>query len=142
MMNCFRPIPGWRPSTPEIVADDIPSLTASHSAVAIHLWAVWNGYDPPVDENIQAIASQFAGRVHFVSSDIDRAENRSLCERCNLTNVPTIVLFKGDQLKGTIVGMREPNQLTAELESLLTRQFKNRERIWRRCWQIVSGTVQ
>jgi thioredoxin-like negative regulator of GroEL len=133
MANTYRPIPGWRPSTPVIVADDFPSLAALHPALAIHFWAEWNGVDPPLDRNIAAIAARFAGRVYFVSSDIDRAENRPLWDRCGVANVPTVALFKGEELQGLLIGLREPEQLSAEIEKLLAIEPKRHVRqFWRR----------
>ncbi|HVT30263.1 MAG TPA: hypothetical protein VHE81_19785 [Lacipirellulaceae bacterium] len=133
MANIYRPIPGWRPSTPEIVADDFPSVAASHPALAIHSWEGWNGVDPPLDRNIQAIARRFASRVHFVSSDIDRAENWPLWDRCGAANVPTVVLFKGEELQGLSVGLRKPEQLAAEIEKLIAKEPQSHvRRFWRR----------
>jgi thioredoxin-like negative regulator of GroEL len=133
MVEIHRPISGWRPSTPEIVADDFALLSSSHPALAIHFWAAWNGYDPPLDKNIQAIASRLAGRVYFVSCDVDRLENRSLYDRCRIANVPTIAVFKGDELTGLIVGLRGPEQLIAEIEKLLTKGHRSRVRqFWRK----------
>ena len=132
MTEIYRPIRGWRPSTPEIVANDFPRLASSHPALAIHFWAAWNGVDPPADRNIQAIAGRFAGRVHFVASDVDHAENRPLCDRCRIANVPTVALFRGEVLQGLVVGLREPNQLAAEIQELL----RERPSIqWRKFWR-------
>ena len=133
MANIYRPIPGWRPSTLEIVADDFPSLAGSHPALAIHFWAGWNGVDPPLDRYIQVIAGRFAGRVYYVSIDIDRAENRQLWDRCGVANVPTVALFRGEELQGLIVGLREPEQLAAEIEKLLAKAPQSHVcRFWRR----------
>jgi thioredoxin-like negative regulator of GroEL len=133
MANIYRPIPGWRPSTPEIVADDFPSLAASHSALAIHFWAGWNGVDPPLDRSIRVITGRFDGRVYFVSIDIDRAENRPLWDQCGIANVPTVALFRGEELQGLIVGLREPEQLAAEIEKLLAKEPQSHvRRFWRR----------
>jgi hypothetical protein len=129
MAEIHRPIPGWRPSTPEIVADDFVSLASAHPALAIHFWAVWNGADPPLDKNIQAIAGRFAEPVCFVSCDIDRVDNRPFLERCGIANVPTIAVFKGTTLQGMIVGLRKPDQIAVEIEKQLAKQRRNKG-IW------------
>ena len=132
MATIHRPISGWRPSTPEIMADGFASLAESHPAIAIHFWAQWNGVDPPMDESVQAVAPRFAGRLHLVSCDIDRPENQRLCQRSCIANVPTIAVFNKTELSGTIIGLREPEQLAAEIERLLTTEQTRPSSLWRR----------
>lgn len=137
----YRPIPDWRPTTQQISADDLPLLTAIHPAIAVHFWAIWNGCDPPFDRNIQEVASQFAGRLHFVSCDIDRPENQPLCERCRIANVPTVAVFKKDQFLGRIVGLRDTDELVNQIEKLLTDQpllSPSKWRFLRRVWPFHS----
>jgi thiol-disulfide isomerase/thioredoxin len=132
MATIHRPISGWRPSTPEIVADGFASLAASHPTIAIHFWAEWNGVDPAMDQSVQEIAHRFADRVHFVSCNVDRPENQQLCKRVRVATVPTIAVFKKDELKGIVLGLREPEQLAAEIEKLLTTQQTRASNLWRR----------
>lgn len=131
-MEIHRPVSGWRPSSPEIVAGDFDLFAASHPAVAIHFWARWNGVDPPMDRNVQAIAEEFAGRVCFVSCDVDRPENRQFCKRSHVVNVPTIAVYRGKELHGTVVGLEQPQQLFFQIENFLTTEPRCAQSLWRR----------
>jgi thioredoxin-like negative regulator of GroEL len=118
-MEISRPIPGWRPSTPDVRGDAIADLLQQHSAIAIHFWAVWNGVDPPMDRSIQDIADRFAGRVWFVSCNVDLEENVELCRRFGVATVPTLGILVPDRQPQLLVGHRPPEQLAAEIETRL-----------------------
>lgn len=131
-METSRPIPGWRPSTPDVWGDAIADLLQQHSAIAIHFWAVWNGVDPLTDRSIQDIADQFAGRVWFVSCNVDLEENFELCRRLSLATVPTLgVLAAGRQPK-LLIGHFPPKKLAAEIE---TRLYEPERKPWWAFWR-------
>jgi thioredoxin-like negative regulator of GroEL len=93
MTPIYRPIPDWRPSTPPINPEAFEQLLKEHAAIAIHFWASWNGCDPVLDQSIQSIASEFAGRMSFYSCDVDREENADLCKRCRVVTIPWLAVF-------------------------------------------------
>ena len=119
MADIFRPIPNWKPSTPETSGSEFKSLASIHPALAIHFWAPWNGYGPPLDRSIQAIGNAFSGRLYFASCNIDLPDNLVLVRHCRVATIPTLAIFKGEEPQGLIVGFREPAQLAEELERLL-----------------------
>ncbi|WP_165223894.1 thioredoxin family protein [Aquisphaera insulae] len=123
-----RPIPGWTPSTPEISGASIHDLAQRHPALAVHFWAPWNGHDPTMDRNIQPIRERFAGRVHFVSCNIDLAANDELARRCRIRNVPTLVVLVDGDPREPIVGCRGPDTLAAAIEVRLVSSESKR---WR-----------
>ena len=132
MATIHRPISGWHPTTPEILADGFASLAESYPAIAIHFWAQWNGADPPMDQSVQVIARRFTDRVHFVSCDVDCPDNLQLCERARVATVPTIAVFKKGELQGTVSGLREPEPLADEIVRLLTTKQTRPVSLWRR----------
>lgn len=116
----------WIPSTPEIRAQDIERF-ARRGPLAIHFWAPWNRHDVCMDQSIQAVAPRFAGRVEFLSCNIDLAENIELCRRFNVWNIPAIGVLVAGAERRPIVGYREPDQLAEQIESrLLPEQPKPR----------------
>ena len=128
-MEVARPIPGWRPSTPAVGGRALDELVQQHPAIAVHLWAPWNGVDPLMDRSIQAVASQLAGRVYFVSCDVDTDEGAELCRRWGVVNVPALAVLLSGELRRFIVGYLPPEHLAGEIESRL-RDPEGRKRWW------------
>ena len=114
-----RPLPGWRPSTPEIIGSEINVLTQRFPAVVIHFCAGWNSHDRTMDRMIVAIQEQSEGRVSFVSCDTDLPENANLCRRCRVVNIPALGVIVASEAQRTIIGLRQTAQLVGEIESRL-----------------------
>lgn len=119
-----RPIPGWRPSTPAVGGRALEELLRQHSAIAIHFWATWDGHDPGMDQSIREIAERFAGRVLFLSADIDLEENRDLCRHFRIANIPTLGVLRSGRNPTLIVGYRDPEHLANEIETRLNEPEK------------------
>lgn len=122
-----RPIPGWKPSTPEVRGLTIEQLLHEHPAIAIHFWAPWNGYDPPMDRSIERISGRFAGRVVFVSCNVDFVENRELCQGCGFKNIPALGLLASGHEPISVIGYRDPEILAGVIESWLNKPERKRK---------------
>lgn len=133
-MDVPRPIPSWKPSTPAVRGLTIEELVQQHPAVAIHFWAPWNGQDPLMDRSLQSISGRFAGRVVFVSCNVDLAENRELCQRCGFKNIPALGLLVSGQEPISVIGYRDPETLAGVIESWL-----NEPEPKRKPWWVFSG---
>lgn len=119
-METPRPIPGWRPSTPAITGPELDDLIGRHHAIAIHFWATWDAHDRKLDEAIQAIRPQLAGRVHFVACDIDQDEDGRLCRRFGVVNIPALGLIGAGKIQPPpIIGVPTPADLAALIEARL-----------------------
>jgi thioredoxin-like negative regulator of GroEL len=118
-MGVPRPIPGWRPSTPEVSGLGIDELVRRHRATAVHFWAPWNGHDRLMDSSIRDVSGRFAGRLVFVSCNVDLGENRELCQRCRFKNIPALGLLAPGRPPALVVGYRDPETLAGAIESWL-----------------------
>jgi thioredoxin 1 len=116
----YRPIPGWKASTPPVFGPTVESVLTDHHAVAIHFWATWNGVDPPTENALVEIAKELAGRLHLASCDIDDPENVEFCQRCGVANIPTVIIFIGGKLRKLIVGFNGPDQLKAQIKAAIS----------------------
>jgi hypothetical protein len=119
MNDLPRPITGWTPSTPPVSGETLPALLQQHRAVVVHFWAEWNGYDPVVDRNLQALQPAFEGRAYFCSCNMDPRENWELCRSCDVLNIPTLACFVEGERRRNLVGCLEPDRLEAALEACL-----------------------
>lgn len=116
----YRPVPGFRPSTPAVTGKTYAKVLTEHSVVVIHFWADWNGVDVPMDASIRDIKTKIEGRIHFVSCDIDSPDNLDLCKRCNVVNIPFLAIFVDGHQKRGIMGLRPADELADEIGKRLS----------------------
>ncbi len=88
----------------EVLQSDIPVL--------VDFWAEWCGPCKIVGPTIEALASDYKGRVKVAKLDID--SNPEATARFKVRSIPTLIVFKDGKAQETAVGVRPKGQL-AEL---------------------------
>lgn len=78
----------------EIIKADLPVL--------VDCWAVWCGPCRMVDPLVEQIAQEYAGQIKVAKLNVD--ENQSVPAKYGIMSIPTLLFFKGGDLKETIVG--------------------------------------
>jgi hypothetical protein len=119
MNHIPRPIAAWAPSTPAVSATTIPVVLRENAVVVVHFWAVWNGYDPVMDRNVQTLRGEFEDQIHFCSCDVDLPENGELCRICGVLNLPTLACFVRGRFYQRLCGVAELGSLRSALEDCL-----------------------
>ncbi|MBI5865740.1 MAG: thioredoxin [Planctomycetes bacterium] len=89
----------------------------SSSPVLVDFWAEWCGpcqlLGPVVDE----LADEYAGKLLVGKVDIDKAVRTA--SKFGVLSIPTLVLFKGGQEVGRVVGLQSKRQLQTVLAEKL-----------------------
>ncbi len=88
----------------EILQSDIPVL--------VDFWAEWCGPCKIVGPTIEALASDYKGRVKVAKLDVD--SNPEAAARFKVRSIPTLIVFKDGKVQESAVGVRPKGQL-AEL---------------------------
>lgn len=70
--------------------------------VLVDFWAEWCGPCRMMSPTVDAIASDYAGRVKVGKLNVD--ENGGTAMRYNVRGIPTLLLFKGGQIVEQKVG--------------------------------------
>jgi thioredoxin len=78
----------------DVVGSDVP--------VIVDFWAEWCGPCRALAPTIEAIAQEFAGKVKVGKMDVD--SNPGVAGQYGIRSIPTILLFKGGENVGQLVG--------------------------------------
>lgn len=85
--------------------------------VLVDFWATWCGPCKMIAPILDEIADEKVGAVKVVKVDVD--ENQAISARFGIRAIPTLLLFKGGEVKDQIVGgMVSKRDLLAKLEAL------------------------
>ena len=87
----------------------------SDSPVLVDLTATWCGPCKQLSPIVDKIADENVGKYKVAKVDID--ECPSIAQRFRIKGVPTVMVFKGGQVKGQHVGVTNKETLLKLLES-------------------------
>ncbi|MBI5707907.1 MAG: thioredoxin [Armatimonadetes bacterium] len=88
----------------KVLQSDVPVL--------VDFWAEWCGPCRAIAPSIEQIAQEYAGKVKVYKVDVDREGD--LAMKFNVMSIPTLLVFKGGQKVGQMIG-GAPKQKIIEL---------------------------
>ncbi len=85
----------------EVLQSDVPVL--------VDFWAEWCGPCKIVGPTIDALASDYEGKVKVAKLDVDSSPETA--GRFSVRSIPTLIVFKDGAVQETTVGVRPKGQL-------------------------------
>lgn len=74
----------------------------SETPVLVDFWAAWCAPCRAIAPHVESLANDYAGRVKVGKCDID--SNPQVPSQYDVRSIPTLLLFKGGQVVGQLVG--------------------------------------
>jgi thioredoxin 1 len=91
------------PNTFEVTDANFQTEVAQSTVpVLVDFWATWCGPCKTIAPHVEAIAAAYAGKLRVGKCDID--SNQQIPMQFEIRSIPTLLLFKGGQVVGQLVG--------------------------------------
>jgi thioredoxin 1 len=94
----------------EVLKAEVPAL--------VDFWAPWCGPCRMVTPIVEELAEEYADRVKFVKMNTD--DNTKTASQYGIRAIPTLIVFKGGQPVGQVIGFRPKSDLKKVIDQALS----------------------
>ena len=114
--NCQEEAPMAKPREVTDASFDQEVIKAV-KPVLVDFWAPWCGPCRMVAPIVEELAQEYDGKVEFVKLNTD--DNPNTAVKYGIRSIPTLLVFKGGEPVGQIIGFRPKSDLKARLDAVV-----------------------
>jgi thioredoxin 1 len=85
--------------------------------VVVDFWAAWCGPCRMIAPIMEELAGEYDGKVKIGKLDVD--ENQQTAIKYGVRSIPTVLLFKGGEVKETIIGAVPKTMFVEKINKLI-----------------------
>ena len=102
----------------EVTDDNFDSeIIKSTTPALVDFWAVWCGPCRQIAPTVEALAAEYKGKLKVGKMNVD--DHQQVPQKYGIRSIPTLLVFKGGQVVGQIVGAVPRSKLEAEIKKHL-----------------------
>ena len=99
----------------DLTTTEVKSLISEGEKVLVDFWATWCGPCKTLIPRLESLSNNFPN-VHFVKVNVE--ENRDFAMELGIRNVPTVIIYDGENIVSKEVGALPDSQYVSLLENL------------------------
>jgi thioredoxin 1 len=92
-------------------------LINGETPLLVDFYADWCGPCKTMAPYLEEVAKQMKGQVKVIKVDVDK--NQAVAGKYKVQSIPTLILFKGGEIKWRQAGVVPPNQIISEVNKIL-----------------------